>query len=44
MHHLKTFLVALLLQLTVALIISAVTTPPQPLTVTVPIVIVHVTH
>jgi len=42
MHHLKSFLVTLLLDLAVYVIVNAVTAPPPAVSVSVPIVIVHV--
>lgn len=44
MHHAKTILLAFLLQLAVTVIAGAITATPPPLTVTVPMVVIHVTR
>lgn len=42
MQYLKTFLAPFLLQLAVAIIANIVTAPPPPVSVSVPMVIIHI--
>jgi hypothetical protein len=42
MQYLKTFLASFLLPLVVAIIASVVTAPPPPVSVSVPMVIIHI--
>lgn len=44
MQYLKTSLVAFLLQLAAAVIANVVTAPPPPVSVSVPMVIIHITR
>lgn len=44
MHYLKEILIELLVAFIVALLVQGLLTPPPPLTVSVPMVVIHLLH